>query len=42
MIFDTDDPIPEPPSPEPDKKPVSSEHAEKPKSGRPDLKIVKS
>jgi stringent starvation protein B len=44
MIFDTDDPIPEPPSPEPDKKPDPDkrEHAEKLRSGRPDLKIVKS
>ena len=40
MIFDTDDPIPEPPRPEPDKDSVKSE--DKSKSGRPDLKIVKS
>lgn len=49
MIFDTDDPIPEPPEPDPDKKPAQDEKADKagktrakPKSGRPDLKIVKS
>ncbi|MFT5319891.1 MAG: stringent starvation protein B [Pseudohongiellaceae bacterium] len=44
MIFDTDDPIPEPP--DPGKKPVLDDKTdkakEKPRSGRPDLKIVKS
>ena len=39
MIFDTDDPIPEPPGP--GSKP-KQESSEKPKPGKPDLKIVKS
>ena len=38
MIFDTDDPIPEPPDPGKDKK---KESAEKDKSDRPSLRIVK-
>ena len=40
MIFDTDDPIPEPPSP--DKRPKEVVEKSKDKSGRPDLRIVKS
>jgi stringent starvation protein B len=39
MIFDTDDPIPEPPGPGKQEK---KEPEEKSKSGRPDLRIVKS
>jgi stringent starvation protein B len=40
MIFDTDDPIPEPPSP--GNKPKETPEKTKEKSGRPDLRIVKS
>ncbi|MDG2174985.1 MAG: ClpXP protease specificity-enhancing factor [Gammaproteobacteria bacterium] len=40
MIFDTDDPIPEPPDPGSDKKPEKD--SEKSKPSRPDLRIVKS
>jgi stringent starvation protein B len=46
MIFDTDDPIPEPPEPDPEKQFSQDDNTdkakEKPRSGRPDLKIVKS
>jgi len=41
MIFETDDPIPEPPSSGPDPK-SASETANKPKPGKPSLRIVKS
>ena len=40
MIFDTDDPIPEPPGPGPEKP--AKKDSDKSKSGRPDLRIVKS
>ena len=41
MIFDTDDPIPEPPGPG-KKEPQDSVETSKSKLGRPDLRIVKS
>ena len=40
MIFDTDDPIPEPPGPGTEKK--EKKESDKSKPGRPDLRIVKS
>jgi len=40
MIFDTDDPIPEPPGPGPEKP--AKKDSEKSKSSRPSLRIVKS
>lgn len=39
MIFDTDDPIPEPPGPGPT---TPTDGGDKPKSGKPALRIVKS
>ncbi|MDC0598505.1 ClpXP protease specificity-enhancing factor [Gammaproteobacteria bacterium] len=42
MIFETDDPIPEPPAPAPDNLPVDNVGSPpKTKSGRPSLRVVK-